>query len=122
MADSANPPPEDRTRGFILEGTYAVHGVEEVMNADDVVIWIDPYDDSEDKFAKVLEQGVGLSIVAVASRDTRFPTLRVPDAGDLAPFVHMAAGWNLLVATGLLLGVNLDKPERARKVGNEFTG
>jgi glucosamine--fructose-6-phosphate aminotransferase (isomerizing) len=104
-----------------LEGTYAVHGVEEVMNADDVVIWIDPYADSEAKFAEVLEQGVGLSIIAVASRDTRFPTVRVPDAGDLAPFVHMAAGWNLLVATGLALGVNLDKPERARKVGNEFT-
>lgn len=105
-----------------LEGTYAVHGVEEVMNGGDVVIWIDPYADSEDKFAEVLERGVGMSIIAVASRDTQFPTVRVPDAGDLAPFVHMAAGWNLLVATGLALGVNLDKPERARKVGNEFTG
>lgn len=105
-----------------LEGTYAVHGIEEVMNADDVVVWIDPYADSEAKFAEVLEQGVGLSIIAVAARDTRFPTVRVPDAGDLAPFVHMAAGWNLLVATGLALGVNLDKPQRARKVGNEFTG
>ena len=104
-----------------LEGTYAVHGVEEVMNADDVVIWLDPYADSEDKFAEVLEQGVGLNIIAVAARDTRFPTIQVPDAGDLAPFVHMAAGWNLLVATGIALGVNLDKPERARKVGNEFT-
>lgn len=104
-----------------LEGTYAVHGVEEVMNADDVVIWLDPYADSEDKFAEVLEQGVGLNIIAVAPRDTRFPTIRIPDAGDLAPFVHMAAGWNLLVATGIALGVNLDKPERARKVGNEFT-
>jgi len=105
-----------------LEGTYAVHGVEEVMQADDVVIWIDPYPDSEDKFAKVLEDGVGLTIITIASRETRFPTVRVPEAGDLAPFVQMAAGWNLLVATGLALGVNLDKPERARKVGNEFTG
>ena len=33
---------------------------------------------------------------------------------------EMAAGWNLLVETGLRLGVNIDKPERARKVGNEF--
>ncbi len=104
-----------------LEGTYAVHGVEEVMNADDVVIWLDPYSDSEDKFAEVLEQGVGLSIIAVAARDTPFPTVRIPDAGDLAPFVHMAAGWNLLVATGLALRVDLDKPQRARKDGNEFT-
>ena len=64
---------------------------------------------------------MGLNIIAVTSRDTRFPTVRVPEAGDLAPFVLMAAGWNLLVAVGLALDVNLDKPERARKVGNEFT-
>jgi glucosamine--fructose-6-phosphate aminotransferase (isomerizing) len=34
----------------------------------------------------------------------------------------MAAGWNLLVEIGLSLGIDLDKPLRARKVGNEFTG
>ncbi|MCA9076852.1 MAG: SIS domain-containing protein [Planctomycetaceae bacterium] len=105
-----------------LEGTYAVHGIEEVMTEDDVVIWIDPDPGSEEKFEQVLGQGVGLNIVAVASRETRFPTLQIPDAGDLAAFVQMAAGWNILVEVGLKLGVNLDKPERARKVGNEFTG
>ncbi|REJ92795.1 MAG: sugar isomerase [Planctomycetota bacterium] len=105
-----------------LEGTYAVHGVEEVMNGGDVVIWIDPYPGSEDKFAEVLEQGVGLTVVEISSRPTRFSTIQVEDAADLAPFVQMAAGWNLLVEVGVALGVNLDKPERARKVGNEFTG
>ena len=34
----------------------------------------------------------------------------------------MAAGWNLLVEVGMQLGINLDKPQRARKVGNEFVG
>jgi len=29
---------------------------------------------------------------------------------------------NLLVEIGLASGINLDKPERARKVGNEFIG
>ncbi|MBM3971960.1 MAG: sugar isomerase, partial [Planctomycetes bacterium] len=53
---------------------------------------------------------------------TPFPTVRIPDGGDLSGFVQMAAGWNLLVETGLVLGINLDKPERARKVGNEFVG
>ncbi len=105
-----------------LEGTYAAHGVEEVMNAEDVVLWIDPYEDSEAKFDEVLVQGVGLTIIAIAARETRFPTIRIPDAGDLAVYLQMAAGWNVLVETGLRLGVNLDKPERARKVGNEFTG
>ena len=68
----------------------------------------------------MLGEGVGLSIIAIASRPTRFPTIRIPDAGDLSPFVQMAAGWNVLVETGLRLGVNVDKPVRARKVGNEF--
>ena len=37
----------------------------------------------------------------------KFPTIRIPDAGDLSPFVQMSAGWNILVETGLRLGVNL---------------
>ena len=105
-----------------MEGTYAVHGIEEVMHRDQVVIWIDPYEGSEEKFEDVLVKGVGMKVIAVASRPTRFPTIRIPDAGDLAGYVQMAAGWNILVEVGMRLGVNLDKPERARKVGNEFTG
>lgn len=105
-----------------LEGTYAVHGIEEVMNAEDVLLWVDPYPESEAKFADVLGQGVGMTIIAIADRDTLFPTIRIPSVGDLAPFVQMCAGWNILVEVGLALGINLDKPQRARKVGNEFTG
>ena len=111
-----------RKKSDFLEGTYAVHGIEEVMDADDVVLWVEPYADSEDKFRDVLCQGVGLDIIAVASRETSFPTIQVPDAGDLGEFVQLAAGWNILVEVGIALGIDLDKPERARKVGNEFTG
>jgi glucosamine--fructose-6-phosphate aminotransferase (isomerizing) len=103
-----------------LEGTYAVHGIEEVMSAEDVLIWIDPYPAALDKFHEVLEEGVGLKIFAICDRETRFPTLAIPEAGDLSPFVQMAAGWNVLVEVGLKLGINIDKPERARKVGNEY--
>ena len=111
-----------RKKSDFLEGTYAVHGVEEVMHGDDVVIWIDPYEDYEQKFADVLERGVGMTVIAVADRETCFPTIRVPDAGDLSSYVMMAAGWNLLVEVGIRLGIDLDKPQRARKVGNEFVG
>jgi glucosamine--fructose-6-phosphate aminotransferase (isomerizing) len=105
-----------------LEGTYAVHGIEEVMNDDDVVIAIDPYEKSEQKFQEVLVDGVGLPVIAIASRPTRFPTIEIPDAGDLTGYVQMAAGWNILVEVGLRLGIDVDKPERARKVGYEFVG
>lgn len=111
-----------RKRSDYLEGTYAVHGIEEIMQADDVVVWINPYPESEQKFYDVLVKGVGLSVIAVSTRSTLFPTVLIPDAGDLAGFVELAAGWNLLVEVGMSLGINVDKPQRARKVGNEFTG
>lgn len=109
-----------RKRGDYLEGTYAVHGIEEAMQADDIVIWIDPFEESEQKFHDVLVKGVGLTVIAIASRPTLFPTIQIPDAGDLSCFVQLAAGWNLLVEAGLQLNINIDKPVRARKVGNEF--
>jgi len=110
-----------RKKSDFLEGTYAVHGIEEVMNKDDVVICIDPYDDSLGKFNDVLVKGVGLTVITVSTRPTQFPSIVVPEC-DLQPYVNMAAGWNLLVEVGVKLGINLDKPVRARKVGNEFIG
>ena len=110
-----------RKKSDFLEGTYAVHGIEEVMNKDDVVVWIDPYEDSLGKFNDVLVKGVGLTVVTVSTKPTSFPSIVVPEC-DLQPYVMMAAGWNLLVEVGVKLGINLDKPVRARKVGNEFVG
>jgi glucosamine--fructose-6-phosphate aminotransferase (isomerizing) len=111
-----------RKKSDFLEGTYAVHGIEEVMDARDIVFVVDPIDDEIGKFEEVLVQGVGLKVVAIADRDTPFTTIRVPSAGELAPYVYLCAGWNILVEIGLALGIDLDKPERARKVGNEFLG
>ena len=69
-----------RKTADFMEGTYAVHGIEEVMRRDQVVIWIDPYEGSEEKFEEVLVKGVGMKVIAVASRPTRFPTIQIPDA------------------------------------------
>lgn len=104
-----------------LEGTYAVHGIEEAMRPTDVIVWVRPYPDSIEKFRKTLVEGVGATIVAISAEPTPFPTLRVPDAGRYSDFVELCAGWNLLVATGLALGIDLDKPQRARKVGYEYS-
>jgi len=109
-----------RKKSDYLEGTYAVHGIEEVMDPRDVVFVVDPIEQEEDKFEEVLVKGVGLKVVAIAARQTRFETIRVPDAGALNPYVFLSAGWNLLVEIGMALKINLDKPERARKVGNEL--
>ncbi|MBN1787307.1 MAG: SIS domain-containing protein [Sedimentisphaerales bacterium] len=109
-----------RKKSDFLEGTYAVHGVEEVMNADDVVILMDPFKSELEKIKQTLVEGVGLQVFAVCDEDTIFPTIKVPDIGEMNNYVYLAAGWNILVEVGVSLGINLDKPERARKVGNEF--
>lgn len=109
-----------RKKSDYLEGTYAVHGIEEVMESDDIVFVVDPIDEEIEKFQEVLVDGVGLKVVAISTKDTPFTTIKVPDAGDLNPYVFLSAGWSLLVEIGLASGIDLDKPERARKVGNEF--
>jgi glutamine---fructose-6-phosphate transaminase (isomerizing) len=103
-----------------LEGTYAAHGIEEVLKKNDVVFIIDPIEEENAKFEEVLIKGVGLNVVAIADHDPPFNTIKVPSAGEMNPYVFLAAGWNLLVEIGLGTGIDLDKAERARKVGNEF--
>ena len=109
-----------RRKSDYLEGTYAVHGIEEVMDPNDIVFVVDPIEEEIEKFQEVLVKGVGLKVVAIADRDTSFPTIRVPASGEMNPYVYLCAGWNLLVEIGLELNINLDKPQRARKVGNEL--
>lgn len=109
-----------RKKSDFLEGTYAVHGIEEVMDPGDIVFLVDPIEEEIQKFQEVLVQGVGLKIVAIADRETPFTTIIIPNAGELKPYILLCAGWNILVEIGLAKGINLDKPERARKVGNEL--
>lgn len=110
-----------RKKSAFLEGTYAVHGIEETMDPGEAVIVIDPFPDEEEKFSVCLEKGVGMKVVAIASRQTRFPTFVIPDGGRWKNYLELAAGWNVLLEIGLALGIDLDKPVRARKVGNEYT-
>ena len=112
-----------RRKSDFLEGTYAVHGIEEVMDPGDIVFVIEPIDEEMQKFQDVLVKGVGMKVVCIATKPVAgFPTIQVPDACVMNPFLFLAAGWNLLVEIGLALGIDLDKPTRARKVGNEFVG
>ncbi|MCX6325730.1 MAG: SIS domain-containing protein [Bacteroidia bacterium] len=109
-----------RKKSAFLEGTFALHGIEEVMDKNEVLIWIDPFSVDQDKFHECLVKGVGMEIIAISSEKTMFPTIIIPDGGQYAEYVQLAAGWNILVETGISLGIDLDKPVRARKIGNEF--
>lgn len=109
-----------RKRSNFLEGTFALHGIEEIMNKGEVLVWVDPYEEEEENFMSRLVKNVGVEVIAISSRDTIFPTIKIPDCGDYAEYIQLATGWNILVETGVALGINLDKPTRARKIGNEY--
>jgi glucosamine--fructose-6-phosphate aminotransferase (isomerizing) len=108
-----------RKKSEYLEGTYAVHGIEESMDKNEVVIVINPFSEEEKKFKEVLVDGVGLSVFAISSKDTLFPTIKIPEMNNFNGYLELLACWNLLVEVGLKLKLNLDKTERARKIGNE---
>lgn len=103
-----------------LEGTYAVHGIEEIMKSEEVVVAIDPFPAEIEKFKTTLVNGVGMTVIAVAESETPFPTIRIPKVDGYQTVLQLLAGWNILVQAGVALGINLDKAERARKIGNEF--
>ncbi len=109
-----------RKKSGFLEGTFALHGIEEVMNRGDVLIWVAPFEHDRDKFMECLVKGVGVNVIAISGEKTEFPTIVIPDGGDYAEYLQLTAGWNLLVETGISLGIDPDHPVRARKVGNEY--
>lgn len=106
-----------RVRSAYLEGTYLLHGVEEVMKDGETVILIEPFASEIEKYKSVLGNAK-VKVVAIAAGDTPFPTLKIPSLSGFDGYFQVIAGWRLLVAAGLARGVNLDKTERARKIGN----
>lgn len=109
-----------RKRSDFLEGTYLLHGIEEIMDKNEVVILVEPFESEEEKIREYIVEGVGMSVISISSRKTMFPTIQIPDGGKYHNYVELAAGWNVLVEIGIALGIDLDKPVRARKVGNEY--
>ena len=108
-----------RRKSDFLEGTYALHGPEEVMEDGDIVFVVNPIESEYEKY-KTVFNGANVHVVAFDTKQTPFTTIVVPDAGELQAYVYLAAGWNTLVEIAQADGINLDKPNRARKVGNEM--
>jgi len=109
-----------RKKSDFLEGTYLFHGIEEVMNTDEVVVIVNPFKDDEEKYKNVLIKGIGLKVVVISTRKTIFPTMIIPEYGDFTNYLEIAAGWNLLVEVGINMGIDMDKTVRARKVGHKI--
>ena len=109
-----------RKKSQYLEGTLVVHGIEEVMQPDEVAVVIDPFEADTPFIKKNLVDGIGMTVIAIAPKPTLFPTIEIPSMKRYDPYFQLLAGWNLLVQTGIACGIDIDKPKRARKIGNAF--
>ena len=92
------------------------------MRENDVVFFVEPFESEFEKMQSIFEKNVGCTVVALSTKDTPFPTIKLPELEGYCKYFQLMAGWNLLVQIGTAQGINLDKPNRARKIGNEFVG
>ena len=111
-----------RQKSDFLEGTYMLHGVEEVMQPNDVIVLIDPFEAEWSRIQQRYVDALHLKLIAIASKKTPFDTIVIPALAGYDAYLQLLAGWNLLVHVGVAHGLHLDKPQRARKIGNEYTG
>lgn len=109
-----------RLTGVYLEGTILLHGVEEVMNNNQAIIVVEPFEEDEEKIEELLVKNIGIKVIAISSRKTRFPTIKINKLNGFDNYIQLAAGWNILLKIGLANNVNIDKPVRARKIGNSI--
>lgn len=110
-----------RKKSAFLPSTYLLHGIEEVISKNDVIILVDEFPEHQDKINKIYVEDIGAKVISFAEERSFFPSIPITVRDSFnSNYVRLAAGWRLLAETGLILGINLDKPERARKIGNEM--
>lgn len=69
---------------MFLEGTFLLHGIEEVMDDNEIVILIDPWPGEEEKIKKVIMQNTGVQIFAISSQPTAFLTILIPESAHFS--------------------------------------
>ncbi len=110
-----------RKKSAFFPGSYLLHGVEEVVGKDDVVVMVDDLSEHNKKIHELYVEGIGAKVISLSAKPSLFPSVKLTYSHpDHAAYAKLAIGWKILAETGMKLGIDLDKPDRARKVGNEF--
>jgi len=100
--------------GVHLPGTMALHGIEEVLHAQDLVISLQG-DERDAQRLRSRITATGAQLLTIGPQGD----LTLPDLGPWSGLAHLVAGWRLLAQLALARGRDADRPTRARKVGNE---
>lgn len=110
-----------RKKSGFLPGTFLLHGIEEVIQKNDLIILVDPIESEYEKIYDVYCKNIGTKVIALTNNATPFSTISVPECDQFQDgYIRLAAVWNLLVEAGIRLNIQMDKTTRARKIGNEF--
>lgn len=111
-----------RKPSFYLQGTFLLHGIEEIISKDDVLLILDDLKEEVDKIAEVYAQKIGAKVVLVGRTHPQCLSVALPQVERplFEGYVKLALGWNLLASAGVALNIDLDSPQRARKIGNEM--
>ena len=88
----------------------------------DVVVLVDPFEAEWQRIKERYVDAINIRLIVIAPKQTPFETIIIPALKGYDGYIQLLAGWNLLVQTGIARSVNLDKPQRARKIGNEYIG
>jgi LmbE family N-acetylglucosaminyl deacetylase/fructoselysine-6-P-deglycase FrlB-like protein len=95
-------------------GNLLLHGIEEVLGEEDLVVWIDP--PAEDAALRdAIVRSTGAGVLVIGDDGSHLP---VVDVGPLTPLAQLVLGYRVVAALAVALGRDPDRPRRARKVGN----
>jgi glutamine---fructose-6-phosphate transaminase (isomerizing) len=109
-----------RLKSDYLEWTYAVHGIEEVMDSNETIIFINPFPEEIEKYQETLSKWVNIPIISISQSESIFPTIKIPKYEWFDSYLELVAWLVLLTHVGIKKWINIDTPQRARKVGNQF--
>ncbi|MCB1532052.1 MAG: SIS domain-containing protein [Alphaproteobacteria bacterium] len=135
LAGANNGPGEELALKFsetckpahFLPGSEIVHGPQETIGANDLVILIDPHSDYHARLHKKIIEETPANVIAIRSPGNDLSALNLAPAHIytlpkhqkvLRPYFQLAAGWRLLIETAEKLKIDIDHPKRAEKVGN----
>ncbi len=99
--------------------THIVHGPEEIISENDLVIIIKPnaFKDYLNDFEKV-KNNTGCKIICLDENESIFPTVIVKSNRLFENYCYLVSSWNLFRRVANRLKIDIDHPKKISKVGN----
>jgi LmbE family N-acetylglucosaminyl deacetylase/fructoselysine-6-P-deglycase FrlB-like protein len=104
--------------GHAAEGSLVLHGIEEILTMDDLIITCGIRAVDEELLRERILNIPGVTLRSVGVENTDW---QVPDLGVWTPCLYLAVGWRMLEHLALEQGRDPARPLRVNKIGNPYT-